>query len=105
MVQIFGLDKSEAFRTIQEMSKNRNKNPVTFIRINYIIAWTQISPWVRKINTELYACVIYWVKISLPQGTHLVVIYYDPSTFGITQTFSFVRYEKNGLTQNPLVSN
>lgn len=31
--------------------------------------------------------VIYWVKISLSQGTHLVVIYYDPSTFGILKPF------------------
>lgn len=36
-------------------------------------------------------CVIYWFKIGLSLGTHLLAIYYDPSP----QAFPFVRYEKS----------
>ena len=49
-------------------------------------------------------CVIYWVKISLPQGTHLLAIYYDPSTFGILKPFLLWDMKRTDLARNPLVS-
>lgn len=32
-------------------------------------------------------CVIYWFKIGLSLGTHLLAIYYDPSTLRILKPF------------------